>query len=103
MITTTIVTAAMLFAGPQPQTVDLTFDRAELATQAGAARAYSRIRRTAKRNCKATVMTGHTFRARKSCEAGMVSEFVEALGVPQVTALHDATPRAGQRLAGRTD
>jgi UrcA family protein len=68
------------------QTVALEYSAAELASPAGIAALYDRIRRRSRAACE--TMSGLTrLRARHDCRDALVADLVAGIGHPELTAL----------------
>ena len=83
-----------LFGAPaladEAQTRKFAIDRAALATDDGAARAYAAIETAARAACRAENRGGAAFeRGVRICTADTVERTINALNAPRLTALHE--------------
>lgn len=86
--------ASALFGAPaladDAESRTVAIDRAALATESGAARAYAAIQSAARAACRAENRGGAAFeRGVRICTADTVERTVEALNAPRLTALHE--------------
>ena len=85
---------------PQKQTVS--FDNAELNTEAGAARAYSRLKTVAIRVCESEGAAPRwVLQEDRDCEENAINDAVAELGNRDVARLHESRTDRPQREASR--